>query len=128
LTTNLGSMVESRSGATVQSATAVTFFSCFQGLARLVFGFTSDALVRRGPRSSLLAALRILRNPHPRPRPRHAQVARGWPRTVFFPMLALLMACAHAILMMSGPAALLIGTAVGGVAFGSVYPLLVPAP
>jgi|EP00966_Prymnesium_polylepis_P166582 MFS family permease len=89
-------MVESRSGTAVSSATAVTVFSCFQGLARLFTGLASDYLV-----------------------------AKGIPRTVYFPMLMTLMACAHGVLCLSGPAALIIGTALAGMAFGSVYPLLV---
>ena len=96
LTTNLGSMVESRSGAAVAATTAVTIFSCFQGASRLVTGFVSDYIV-----------------------------SRGLPRTVVFPVLMLIMALAHAILCLRGPIALLAGTALGGVAFGAVYPLLV---
>jgi len=99
LTTNLGSMVESRTGPCVESATAVTIFSCFQGLSRLVTGFVTDRLF----------------------------VSRGVPRTAGFPILMLLMACAHGVLAVRGPIALIAGTALSGAAFGAVYPLLVLA-
>jgi len=98
LTTNLGSMVASREGGFVPAATAVTVFSCFQATARLFTGVLTDALVRRGV-----------------------------PRTIGFAILTLLMAAAHAILCLRGPIALLSGTALAGVAFGAVYPLLVLA-
>jgi len=96
LTTNLGSMVESRSGPAVASATVVTVFSCFQASSRLVTGLVSDALLKR-----------------------------GLPRTIVFPLLALLMAGAHGVLCVPGPTALLVGCGLGGVGFGATYPLLV---
>mmetsp|Transcript_23114 Transcript_23114/g.58967 ORF Transcript_23114/g.58967 Transcript_23114/m.58967 type:complete len:571 (+) Transcript_23114:94-1806(+) len=96
LTTNLGSMTEARSGPTIAAATCVTIFSCSQGLARLFTGLITDNLV-----------------------------GCGMPRTLYFAVLMALMAGAHALLCLSGPMALIAGTALGGVAFGSVYPLLV---
>lgn len=98
LTTNTASMVVSRSGKAVEAATAVTIFSSFQGFARLITGIVTDWIV-----------------------------SKGWPRTIYFPILTFIMALAHLILAIEGPAPLLIGTALGGIAFGSVYPLLVIA-
>lgn len=98
LTTNLGSMTESRSGAAVASASAVTVFSCAQGLARLVTGSVSNKLVER-----------------------------GWPRTWYLPAMMVVMALGHGVLCIPGPEALLGGTALCGWAFGSCFPLLVLA-
>lgn len=96
LTTNLGSMVQSRSGEAVAAATATTVFSCFQGTSRLFTGVVSNQMV-----------------------------ASGIPRTWCFVVLTLIMAAGHAVICLEGPAPLLVGTALGGIAFGSVFPLLV---
>lgn len=96
LTTNISSMVQTRSGAAVTAASAVTIFSCLQAFARLVTGNTSTMLLRA-----------------------------GLPRTAYFPVLMLVMAAGHAVLCVSGPVAMYLGTGLCGVAFGSVYPLLV---
>eukprot|EP00928_Gymnodinium_smaydae_P011331 TRINITY_DN14195_c0_g1_i2.p1 TRINITY_DN14195_c0_g1~~TRINITY_DN14195_c0_g1_i2.p1 ORF type:complete len:251 (-),score=24.53 TRINITY_DN14195_c0_g1_i2:91-843(-) len=96
LTINLGSMVQARNNAVVAADSAVTVFACAQGFARLVTGSLSNLIVQH-----------------------------GWPRTWYLSMLMILMAAGHGILCCSGPAALYIGTAMGGWAFGSCFPLLV---
>mmetsp|Transcript_80972 Transcript_80972/g.153116 ORF Transcript_80972/g.153116 Transcript_80972/m.153116 type:complete len:293 (+) Transcript_80972:2-880(+) len=96
LTTNLGSMVASRSGWKPSAATAVTIFSCAQSLARLVTGNLSNILVKR-----------------------------RLPRTWYLCLLAAIMALAHFCLCLSGGAALCLGTALSGFAFGSSFPLFV---
>ena len=52
-------------------------------------------------------------------------VQSGLPRTWYFPAMMVVMAVGHAVLCISGPVALLLGTALTGWAFGSVFPLLV---
>jgi len=94
LVSNMGSMVESRSGPAVPSSTLVTVFSCSQGLARLITGSISNELLRR-----------------------------RLPRTLYFVSMTALMAAAHAILCVPRSGSLLLGTILAGWAFGSSYPL-----
>lgn len=96
LTTNLGSMVQSRTGPAVTAATATTIFSCLQGFARLVTGNISNILLKN-----------------------------GYPRTAYFPMMMVLMCVGNLVLCIPGPVGLCLGTALCAWAFGSVYPLLV---
>jgi len=96
ITTNSASMVQSRSGLVVASATVVTVFSSFNALARLCAGLVSDFFV-----------------------------SMGAPRAVCFPILALTMGTAHAFLSCHGAAALIVGSALAGAAYGFAFPLLV---
>mmetsp|Transcript_21036 Transcript_21036/g.38396 ORF Transcript_21036/g.38396 Transcript_21036/m.38396 type:complete len:543 (-) Transcript_21036:29-1657(-) len=96
LTTNLGQIVESRSGPKVGAATVVTIFSCSQSLGRLSGGMWFDMMVRQ-------------------------RIARPWG----FVVLLLEMAIAQAMLCIPGRAPLYGGVALAGMAFGLTYPLMI---
>jgi len=96
LTTNLGSITESRSGPHISAATAVAAFSCMQSLGRLFSGRLSDVAVDR-------------------------RVPRPW----CFVALTAVMGVAHGLLCLPGPVALFAGVLLAGWAFGSMYPVMI---
>lgn len=96
LTTNMGNIASSRGGGDSDAAQATAFFSCAQSLGRLFGGRLSDVAVRR--RCS---------------------------RPTCFVALTVTMCVAHAILWMPGREALFLGTSLAGVAFGSMYPIMI---
>jgi len=98
LTTNFGTIVESRVvGPAVPAASVTALFSATQSLGRLFGGVISDAVVR----------------------------TRIFTRPAYFVVLTLLMAVAHAVLLLQGPAPLYIGVALAGWCFGSQYPVMI---
>lgn len=96
LTTNFGSITASRSGVHVKSSSAVAVFSACNALGRLTGGIFSDRLVQ-------------------------ARMSRLW----YLTLLTACQAAAMAVLCISGPAALYIGSALAGYAFGSVFPVMI---
>jgi len=96
LTTNLGSICDSRSGPHVKSASAVAVFSACNALGRLTGGIISDRITQ-------------------------ARLVRQWHLT----FLTALQGIAMAVLCVSGPAALYVGSALAGYAFGSIQPAMV---
>lgn len=96
MTTNLGSIANSRPGPPVTPSSVVTIFSCSQSLARLVTGWITNRMMRF-----------------------------KLPRTAYFPVLLFVMAAGQAMCLVGGPVALVVGVVCSGWGFGSCFPMLV---
>lgn len=96
LTTNFGSIADSRTGVHVKSSSVVAIFSACNALGRLTGGIFSDRIVR-------------------------ARVARLW----YLTFLTACQAAAMAVLCIPGPAAFYMGSGLSGYAFGSVFPVMI---
>lgn len=96
LTINMASITQSRGGGTNDAAEATAAFSCAQSLGRLFAARISDVAVRR--RTT---------------------------RPMGFVILTATMCAGHAVLCLPGRAALFLGTILAGMAFGSMYPLMI---
>jgi hypothetical protein len=134
LATNIAQMADAL-GRADRAAGLVTVFAAAQTGGRIFAGLASEAMMRPGHRAGVLAAGGEAclgpASAEIRRRRRSARVCRTpalpapVPRPVFLCVACLLMGLALLVMGLGTVDALLVGTAVGGFAFGHVFPLMV---